>query len=498
MKTLALLLLLCFPAVAATYTEFYCDSAHASRSNLNAGSTSGAPTLTVRDMTWDGTSVFTVSAGTDLSGISAGMWGSVFDSTGADPADAVYIARVTAVDNGAHTVTLSTTDKSGTAPTAGVGDDRGLIIGGVWAGPNGADGFPISFVTNTLYNSAADLGVRINLKSGTAYAITTGISTANAGPIRYQGYTTTVGDGGHAQVTTASAIVALTMTGANVEVADMDFISTVAAGTSNGVSANATMITLLRVRISGFYGSGFYANQTLATCVECELDHNNKSNTAGSGGAKIVATGASFVRCYIHENTGTNNAGIADTGNYPIEIESCVFDGNGAKGGIYTSGASRLRVSRSDFYANVGAGIELANTAVGTFYIENSNFVLNGGYGINGSGAGNRTGALVNNAFVDNNGAVDDTGSVTGLKAISERYWDGSAWQAGHIAYATGTTPYSAPTTGNFRITAAAAQGTGRGAFTQLDGVNTGHAQYVDIGSGQHVGSAGGAHAWVQ
>lgn len=69
----------------------------------------------------------------------------------------------------------------------------------------------------------------------------------------------------------------------------------------------------------------------------------------------------------------------------------------------------------------------------------------------------------------------------------------------GSVTYASGVTPWSAPSTGDFRITLAAARNAGRGAFTETASGYAGAIGYPDIGSNQHLdsgGSTGGSYAY--
>lgn len=172
------------------YTETYVQT---TGSNLNAGTTNAdAATFTYAGGTWvSGTGVFTVASGNPLSdGVVVGDFGSVFTTAGATVSQ--FIGRVTARD--ATTVTLSLTAKSGTAATpSATANATTLKIGGAWAGPNGASMFPWGFIQATMTNAAADL-LRVNIKTGT-YTITAGVTHTNVGPMVFEGYTTTPGDG---------------------------------------------------------------------------------------------------------------------------------------------------------------------------------------------------------------------------------------------------------------------------------------------------------------
>lgn len=460
------------------FSEFYCNAA--TGNNLNAGDTeSDTPVLSVRDMNWDGTSVFTVSAGTDLTPVTAGMFASVFDSSGDDPAVAVYIARVTAVDNGAHTVTLSTTAYSGTAPTSNA-SARGLIVGGVWLGPNAAVGFPLSFVTNVLTNAGGD-APRVNLKAGTAYAITTGITMANAGPIQVQGYGSTVGDLGRFTLSSSSAINIITLNAGYLVFADCLVISTASTGTGVGVlvAGSGDNSLVLRVASSGNRAHGFASSGPAtagpAVYVECEAYGNTAGNPVYAG-FRLDGTSDIAIRCISHDNT-YRGFYMAQWGAVLI---GCIADSNGSDGFCCeVASAGKYTFLGCDAYNNTADGLQLDMSGHGTIVVQNSSFVKNGGYGINGSGAGIRIGVVTNCGFGAGTQA-NTSGTTTGLKSMVE---------SGSVTYPDNVTPWVDPANGDFRINLAQAKGAGRGSFTQTAASYAGTVGYPDIGAAQHADS---------
>jgi len=169
------------------FTEFCCRSGG---SNLNAGTRTGNSTepgvaadLTYASGTWvSATGVFTPASGDpSAEGVAVGDFASVY----ADGATVTtLVGRVTAVSS--TTITVSTTAKTGTT-TDGT-SNRTLKIGGAWQGPNAADWFPISFISETLKN-VAGYAPRINLKNDATYSVTAAGTVSNP-RFDVQGYTT--------------------------------------------------------------------------------------------------------------------------------------------------------------------------------------------------------------------------------------------------------------------------------------------------------------------
>lgn len=456
------------------FTEFYCDAA--TGSNLNGGAPiGGAYPITYASGTWVATTgVFTVASGNPVSdGVTVGDFASVYADGASAPTG--FVGRVTARD--ATTITVSLTAVSGTPPTDGTGN-RTVKVGGAWKGPNAADGFPLSFVAATLTNVGGD-APRVNLKSGTDYQISSAITAGNAGPIRFQGYTTTVADGGRFTLDAqANAIVPLTISGTNVDLADAIITVSAGSGSNAGLTLSAAGVYVRRVVVHGARGAGFNLTSG-ALVVESEAYDNNKSNTAATGGFIMNASnGAMVIRSISHDNAGSNSSGfeIKSTGS----CVGCIADSNGGDG-FRLSPATPVRIVSFDAYNNAGAGVHLANTAAANYYLENGNLVKNTGYGINGSGSGARSGAVINCGL--GSGTQANGGTTTGLKSMAE---------IGSVTYTADALPWTDAPNGDFRVTLAAAKNAGRGAFTQTATSYSGTVGYPDIGSAQHQSVAGG------
>lgn len=458
------------------YTEFYCDAA--AGANVNAGDKVGvAPTTTTNGAYTQGggaggTDLFTAASGTPFSTAAAGDFVSVYNDAATLT---TFIGRITAVNGGGASVDISLTAISGTRPTT-VASGKTATIGGVWEGPNGAEAFPVGFIANTLTNSAGDYP-RVNLKNGTNYAITAAM-TSLAGPCKYEGYTSAVGDGGMAVIdgSNPSASYIMLQPGANNHWQYVIFQNNGATtGTSNGVTASGGEVLMENCVFSGMRGSGIAFTGAGNTGVALEAFGCNKSNSAGFAGiASTSAGGATLIRCISHDNTGSNALGFNVTNT--ATLVDCIADSNGADG-FNISSIVNIMMLNCDAYLNGGDGIDLSGASAMTAYIENCNLIQNTGWGITSSGSSIRSGAIRNCGFGSGTAAngSGDINTNTGGISIT-----------GTVTYGSNLTPWNAPSTGDFRIVLAAAKGTGLGTFTETAASYTGTIAYPDIGAAQH------------
>ncbi len=447
------------------YTEFYCRT---TGSNLNAGSENAdAARLTYASGNWvAATGVFTVASGNPVNdGVVVGDFASVYPD---GSSVGVFIGRVTA--RNATTITVDLTAKSGTAPTNGTGN-RTLKIGGAFKGPNAAENFPFGFIQSTLTNSSGHYP-RINFKNGTNYSITAAITHANAGPIRWEGMTTTPGDGGRATIdggTGGASYVPLTISGNGNSLINIIIGNNGATGSATGLVVSGAC-DVRRCVVHDVRGIGILSQTTSSVFVACETYLCNQSNTANCAGFNCEVTGTVYIRCIAHDNAGGNTNGFRL--NTTCICISCIGDTNGANG-FAIPATGLIELINCDCYNNAVDGIRLSNASRSVFIIENCNLLNNRGWGINGSGAGERLGVVHNCGF--GAGTQDnDSGTTTGLSAIEE---------AGSITYANDITPWVDPANGDFRINRATAIGTGYGIFTQTASSYTGTVGYPSVGA---------------
>lgn len=441
---------------APSFTEFCCRSGG---SNLNAGTRTGSTTepgtsadFTYTSGTWVSTTrVFTVGSGNPLSdGVAVGDRVSVYPD-GTTP-DGVYFGKVSARD--ATTITVSSSDKFGTAPTDG-SSTRTLKVGGAWKGPNGTSGFPFNIIqanTPTLYP-------RINLKNDQTYSVTANISYPNGGESKTQAYTTAYGDLGKATIDGGTSGVSYTVfspRGNNQITADIIFQNNGATGTAALVDGGGAQITGVRCVFRHSCGTGVtgYA----FGLEECEAYDCNQNNGANLGG--VISCGW-VVNTVSHHNAGSNTIGIGTSNCY-----RCISATNG---GI---GFNNCTTFQCCSYNNTSDGFRIGGVL---FYLENCNSLKNGGWGYNFQSTS--IGTISELRYGAGTQANTSGGITIGATAAVEVLGTQSAYPAD-------VTPWADPANGDFRLVRPEAIATGRGAYTSIGGIS-GTVGYPDIGAAQ-------------
>lgn len=477
------LVLNCF--ATTTYNEFY---SLAGGSNLNAGSTTAtAAVYTAVNGNWSAvTGAYIPTDGsTPASTVSAGMWASVY----VDGATVgVYIGQVTTVAAGVNgQITVSLTAGAGAAPTTSA-TARSIKIGGAHLGPNAASGFPFTLANLLrLTNSSVDRP-RFNLKNDQEYKITAAISCSANGPFVIEGYTTTPGDGGRAQIsgnTAAAAFVPLSFAGNFVHLKSLILSSNGNSSTASaGLIVNGNQQIVEQVVINNMRGSGFFFQGAGQTAFECEAYSNGVANAALEYGFRVNGGSSTLLkRCVSHYNRPSSVGGFLITSS--AILDTCIADSNGTNGITLGAGVIAANVTQTEVYNNGGSGIEIkgsAGTDAGLIFIENCNFVKNVLWGINiFPFSSNRVGVVQYCGFGSGSQANGSgTVATTGWGAVSIR-------DSTFVTYASGVTPWVAPTTGDFRINNAQAWNTGRGAFVETQGGYSGTVGYPDIGAADHL-----------
>ena len=474
------------------FTEFCCRSGG---SNMNAGSVDGSSTepattalVTYTGGDWNATTdVYTAPVGADMTEAQVGRFASLYHDGDTSPTSNQFlVARITAVNAGTRQITLSTSARSllGTEVATGTAN-RTLKIGGSWAGPSGASGFPFTFIGSSLTDSNTNRP-RVNFKNDQTYSITAAITAVGAGPIKYQGYGSTFGDGGRCIVdggTSGASYTLLTVANAaGVVYQDFIFQNNGASGSSSGVICTniSSRTTFVRCVANNLRGRGFLANSNVrAVFIECEAYSCNQSGTAGVGAFECVSgSWASFIRCISHDNTGH---GFRVT--MPSHLDHCIADSNSLIGFEVLSESVMLHC---DAYNNGSHGAYIGDSgSSGSFAIQSCNFVKNGGYGLT-LVSGMTVMALVSHCGFGagtNANTSGQTNVTTGTDLVEIE---------GTVTYANDVTPWVDPANGDFRITLSAAKGAGRGTFTQTASSYSGTVGYPDIGAAQHQDSGGG------
>ena len=399
-----------------------------------------------------------------------------------------FVGRVTARD--ATTITVSTTAKAGPVPPDGTSVYT-LKIGGAWKGPNATEMFPLDFVQNTLTNSAGD-APRINFKNAATYSVTAAMTHTNAGPMQFEGYTTSYGDGGRATIdggtSGASYIVATFSGGLSTAVKNFVF-------QNNGATGNAALVnfpTTLGYLISGCVfsnsrGAGLLISG-VGVVVECEAFACNASNTSSVAAFSCSAAGATFSYCIAHDNTGSNTAGFRMT--QSGGLYNCISDSNGGNGFEGFGGTAGVAVTcmNCDAYNNGSDGFEcLAGTEKSVMLLQNCNMVKNGGYGFTQTGAAIPMGNLINCGFGSGTQA-NTSGQTNNTKGMVV---------SGSITYEADVTPWVDPANGDFRIVWPAAMNAGRGSFTETQAGYSGTVGYPDVGAAQSRRGANRLAGWA-
>jgi hypothetical protein len=464
-----------------SYTEFFCDPVNGNKMNGGAPIGGSYPFVTTNGAFTQGggaggNDLFVASSGTPFASVNVGDFAAVFPDGSTTPG---YVGRVTAV-NSSTSIDLSGTAKTGTRPTTAA-SGMTCRVGGPWKGPNGADTWPVGSVNIALTNSSGYLP-RINFLNSGTYNTTVQITVTSNSGITYQGCTATPGDGGRATIDAGgSNVIVWSQQVSQCAVADLIFTNN-GTGTSAGFNVNAAGNTVLRCVAHNIRGTGFTSSAATGTLfVECEAYDCNKSNTANLGG--FVLNSATAIRCISHDNTtGSNCHGFVVSTGMPA-VFHCIADTNAGDGLKYTASSTECGVFNSDFYNNSGAGINASVTNEG-LYVESCNFIKNGTWGVLGSASQTRPILVVNCGFGAGTQA-NGSGTTTGLTTN----------EIASVIYAADLAPWVDPANGDFRVSLAAAKGTGRGAFTETAASYAGTIAYPDIGAAQHREVSGAAAA---
>lgn len=464
-------MVLLWPALAfGAYTEFYVQT---TASNMNGGSDNAdAAAYTSTNGNWSTTTnVFTPTSGNpSSSGVAVGQFASIYIDAATTP---VYIARVTAVSS--TTITMSSTAFSGTAPVTSA-TARTIKCGGAWKGPNAAVAHPFGFITNALQNSSNN-SPRVNIKGGTTYAITAAMTHASDKSL-FQGYTTSIGDGGKATIdggTAGASYTLLTISGLNCAFRDLIFANNGATGAAAGVVPSSSGTVLDRCVFHNFTLDGLGATGS-GIANECEAYLCNTSNTATSGGLK--SSNASFFmhRCISHDNSGNLNNGFVQASGSYNSFVSCIADTNGLNGFLLSGTPLIVIMINCVAYNNTaGAGVTTSANTSQRVLINNSIFASNGTYGVNIQGTGAGSWVIQNSAYYNNTTAATSFGNVVAVDNVGE--------------ITLTALPFIDAPNGDFRLNRAfLARGAGRGNFTQTQGSygNTSMLGYPDVGALQH------------
>lgn len=459
--------------MAQLWNNLFCRSGG---SNLNSGSRNGtAEPGTAADFTYpagswlNATNTFTAVGGDPLTdGVAVGDFVSLY----ADGSTVTgYVARVTAVT--VTTIVLSPTAKAGTAPIDGT-FNRTVKVGGAWNGPNGTEKFPFNFIQNTLTNI---LGYhpRVNLKNDQVYAVTAGLTHTFSGPIAFEGYSVTPGDGGLAEInggTSGASYTLLTMASSGaVHLTHIRFKNNGATGAATMVLGSTSIVR--RCTFTGSRGVGYQTGGSLS--IECEAYGNNLNNSAGTGAITTNDRIDTLIRCISHDNVGSNTSGFLST--QSAALIGCIADGNGQYGFNLTPNNPVHKLLGCEVYNNGSHGLNLGGTNQ-VLYLESCNFLNNGGFAV-GQTAANPSSVIARNCGFGSGTQANTSGNINpAIASIDE---------LDSIIYAADATPWVDPDNGDFRIVLGSAKQAGRGQYLQDAAGYAGTIGYPDIGSAQAI-----------
>lgn len=495
LRLLAVWLLVINVYATTTWSEFYSQT---TGDNLNAGSTTNdAAVYTFASGNWTNSSGIFFLSGADLSGVTVGMWASVYTNGNTQT---FFVGRVTAVDDTGDTITASLTAKSGTAPANDVGGMT-CKVGGAWKGPNAAVGFPFDFVSGSMTNSGW-ASPRVNMKVGTNSITANIIDSNNSGPVQFEGYTSTPGDGGVATIdggTAGASYILLTMSGKNRVYKNIIFQNNGATGSASGVLGSGTENALIRCVIHNIRGNG--VEYTAVNHVYgCEAYFCNQNNSTSKGGFNLTSSGIMASDCISHHNTNANCAGFQLDGG--INLVNCIAANNGASGVRATADVTQTMYGLAS-YGNGNAGIEISGNA-GSITDPMLVNILHCAI-VSNSGAGIRMNNVANARYLNGRFTGIAFGSGTQTNAAGNFLSSDGVSQDGSNFYglnvenitvlAADVTPWTAPVTGDFRINLAAAKSASTNFYTQTytNTTFTGTIGYSDFGSAQHLDSGGTA-----
>lgn len=387
------------------YTEFFCDATNGS--NLYGGriNTDAEPNTTPIFSDVTGTATWNTAGNqiqnlTSVAGVSAGDWVGIAPHSTAESGVTTsvgYWAQVTTTTS--TTITVSSSIKFGTAPTNAASID--INVGGRWKGPNSAVTFPFGYITASAQAATNRVG-RVNFKNNASYVCNNAITLTHniAGPIVFQGYTTSAGDLGRATIngSTGAAYNLIQLQGGECLFADFIVGNT---GNSGGNSTTGIAITtgtaggtgaavLLRVSVTSARSSGFSLGSYGGFVIECEATGCNAVGGVGLAGFILSAFGVMCLRCVSHNNSASNTSGFAFNTGAPCACIECVSYNNALYGFLQNAGGlAYCQHSIIDCTTNANAGHAIFSsssaTAASSLLVENC---LIGGNGSTGTAHG--------------------------------------------------------------------------------------------------------------
>lgn len=299
--------------------------------DMNAGtSTANAADVTSTNGSWDITAdTFIATAATPFSAVTTSDWVSIYvDGT---TSGAVYVAQVVSVNSGGLSVTLSTTAKYGTKPSASA-TGRSAKVNGAWA----SELAPV-----TMSTSVIPAATKVNWKQAT-YTIVASRTIAWAGattkPLWFSGYNTTPGD---LDADTTNALSKPVL----------------ALNSTFQLTTSGTYQIWSSFSITGSISDWPWSfGGTNSYMVRCRVD--NASSNSLAYALLLNANGVSCYYCWFRSPTTATSKGVIFFNAANISIIGCVAEGGGLAG--FNVGSQSGVISTSIALNNTGSGILLS------------------------------------------------------------------------------------------------------------------------------------------
>jgi hypothetical protein len=460
--------------------EFCCRSGG---DNLNAGSLDGtnepsaSPLAVYTGGDWNsGTAIYTAPVGADLTEAVVGRFISIYHDGDTAPVSGQWqVSRITAVNSGTRQITVTGRFSFGTSAVVTGTGNRSARISGAWSGPSGSARFPFASGYGqfgyTGLSAASTSGIRINMRNDQTYSVTAGLFYHEANcNCETRGYSTVYGDAGRALIqgpSTGSAFTMMTL-GINSQLKNLILDCNGGTGNAHGIifDGNSREMSVKNVVVRNMRGWGIATISTATVSVEgCEVHNCNTSATSGQGGV-FLGYGSRAQNVISHDNNGY---GFSISSSVTSAID-CIADSNSSIGFYINMNFGNTLCQSCDSYGNGSHGFQVVNIGNGGIAnIKNCNSVSNTGWGLTSDSS-----ALLR---IDVRGFAT-FGNTSG--SVSHGFY-ADVFSDNIIAYAS--SPYAAPSSGDFRLSLAAAKQSGSSYFLQTASGYSGSVSYPDIGA---------------
>ena len=381
MKNVLLLVLLLLGGVpsfaAESYRELYVKPSATNASNINGGS-SEERLFRRTNGNWNtSTKVFTATGDT----LDSSWVGHVACVCADGTTTGAYFAVITAIDNTAKTITLSSSLTVGSAPATST-TARTITIGGAWTGMSGSTLFP----TTVSFTGLCTLPQMPRINFCGDFSVTSTIALASMVNHVCAGCTTTPGDGGISkwQFDGSGDVSVTSISGTSASIfLDSIWIrnqSTHATGLSaRGVLFTPTsgVLTMRRCRVSDCKQEGIYVGGP-CDCVldQCEVYNCLTAGSPNSGAGSVYSTAStaflSVSNSIVHD-CPNGTAAIYTAGSSFITdtvFENCYAGVYGANSGCTLKNCV---IANCTYATRIVDARTIAATCLATVFVGNTN-----------------------------------------------------------------------------------------------------------------------------